>query len=96
VDVELVELSLEADVLEDALVDEALDVELSLLVLEPLALWRARSRVCRSLLSLEIAPENGGGGRALLADEVDVALVLDVEPAACEAASRSAWSICHC
>jgi hypothetical protein len=58
--VELVELSLEVDELEAEL---AVDVVEALLVeLAESAVWRARSRLCKSLLSLETELDGGGGG----------------------------------
>ncbi|HEY2749818.1 hypothetical protein [Phenylobacterium sp.] len=85
-EVELVEALLALEVLDvepEAEVD-SLDVEA---VSEPFAVWRALSRVSKSLLSGDIGP--GAGGRAVvavllveLADEAEVALELDEVDAA--------------
>jgi hypothetical protein len=87
--VELVELTLELEVLDDELVLEALVVGAAALELDELAVWSASIKFFRSLLNCEI--ELGGGGErggaldvllAELTEEADVALLLDDEPAA--------------
>jgi hypothetical protein len=100
--VELVELSLEVEVLDDELAVELLDAEVVLLALEESALCSAVSRVCRSLLSFEIALGSGGGGGAALdvllaelTEEADVALELEAESAAWLAEARMSRSSCH-